>query len=77
MLIANRTADSLEALRQQATRGDDNLTLSDGLLLYQDRLVVPTIDHLATDLIREAHDQISSAHPGRSKTARILSQRYY
>jgi hypothetical protein len=38
---------------------------------------VPAVDNLITDLIREAHDQISSAHPGKSKTARILGQKYY
>jgi transposase InsO family protein len=36
-----------------------------------------TDEALIADLIREAHDQISSAHPGQSKTARILAQRYY
>ena len=77
VLIANRTTESLEALRIQARREDQDFILSDGLLFYQDKLVVPAVDNLITDLIREAHDQISSAHPGKSKTARILGQKYY
>jgi transposase InsO family protein len=77
ILTANRTTDSLEALRKQASRKDQDFTLLDGLLLYQGRLVIPAVNNLVTDLIREAHDQISSAHPGKSKTARILGQKYY
>lgn len=77
LLITNRTTDSLTALRSHAMQSKGDFTLSDGLLLYQDKLVVPAVDNLIADLIREAHDQISSAHPGRLKTARILSQRYY
>ena len=57
LLIANRTASSLETLRIRARTGEkDDLTLEDGLLLYQNRLVVPDIDNLRTDLIKEAHD---------------------
>ena len=80
LLTANRTAGSLQALRKQAERGERDFTLADGLLLRNGRLVIPTEgtdEALIADLIREAHDQISSAHPGRSKTARILGQKYY
>jgi transposase InsO family protein len=80
LLTANRTTDSLQALRVQAERGEEGFALTDGLLLYNGRLVVPTDctdETLITDLIREAHDQISSAHPGQAKTARILGQKYY
>jgi hypothetical protein len=53
---------------------------TDGLLIRNGRLAVPTDgtdEALIADLTREAHDQISSAPPGQSKTARILAQRYY
>ena len=75
LLAANRTVGSLQALRKQAERGEEGFTLTDGLLLRNGRLVVPTDntdEALIVDLIREAYDQISSAHPGRSKIARIL-----
>ena len=45
--------------------------------MYEERLVVPSDHNLQTELIREAHDQISTAHPGREKTHRILRKRYY
>ena len=67
-------------MRKQAERGEGSFSLTDGLLLRNGRLVLPadSIDEtLLADLIREAHDQVSSAHPGQSKTARILAQRYY
>jgi hypothetical protein len=80
LLAANRTAGSLQALRKQAERGKGDFALADGLLLKNGRLVMltdNTDEALIADLIREAHDQISSTHPGRSKTARILGQKYY
>src|SRR5208282_4967836 len=39
IITANRTVESLEALRTQARIGDIDLKLEDGLLLYQDRLI--------------------------------------
>jgi Integrase zinc binding domain len=69
--------ESLEALRAQARAGDTDLKLEDGLLLYWDRLIVPNTNHLRTDLIREAHEQVSTAHPGRNKTIRLLASRYH
>jgi hypothetical protein len=80
LLITNCTVGSLQALRKQAERGKGGFTLTDGLLLKNGRLVVltdNTDEALIANLIREAHDQISSTHPGRSKTARILGQKYY
>ena len=78
LLTANRTANSLEALRTVARTGEKNdLTLEDGLLLYQNRLIVPDTDNLRTDLIKEAHEQVSTAHPGRRKTVQLLANRYY
>jgi hypothetical protein len=53
------------------------LELEDGLLLYNGRLVVPQISHLQTKLIQEAHSQVSTAHPGRDKTYKLLRPRYY
>ena len=34
ILTTNRTADSLKALRDQAIKGNPNLEIEDGLLLY-------------------------------------------
>jgi hypothetical protein len=80
LLTANRTAGSLQALRKQAERGKGDFTLADGLFLKNGWLVMltnNTDEALIANLIREAHDQISFTHPGRSKTVRILSQKYY
>ena len=76
ILHKNRTAPSLQALREQAKRGDNDFALEDGLLLYSGRLVVPT-SQVRTELIREAHDQVSTAHPGKNKTYKLLRPRYY
>ena len=77
ILPANRTAESLQALRAQAEEGDSELTLEDGLLLYNERLVVPETDHLRTDLIKKVHKQVSTAHLRQDKTYQLLRARYY
>jgi hypothetical protein len=78
LLTANRTAESLETLRKRARNGErKDLVLKDGLILFQGRLIVPDIDQLRTDLIKEAHEQVSTAHPGYRKTIRLLTDRYY
>lgn len=79
VLQANRNEPSLEALRTQAADNEPNshLTLHDGILLYRGRVIVPDINYLRTHLIREVHDPISTAHPGRDKTYRLLKDRYY
>lgn len=79
VLRANRNEQSLEALRSQAAESepDSLLTLYDGILLYQGKVIVPDINCLRTHLIREVHDQISTAHAGKDKTYRLLKDRYY
>lgn len=79
VLQANRNEPSLGALRTQAADNepDSHLTLYDGILLYRGRVIVPDINYLRTHLIREVHDPISTAHPGRDKTYRLLKDRYY
>ena len=75
LLRTNREATSLQDLREQA--GQDGWTLDDGLLKYQDRLVVAEDDDLRTRLIREVHAQVSTAHPGKTKTRKLIRDRYY
>jgi hypothetical protein len=36
-------------------KGDPNLEMEEGLLLYQERLIVLDINNLQTELIREAY----------------------
>ena len=55
ILHKNRIAPSLQALREQAKRGDNDFALEDGLLLYNGRLVVPT-SQVRMELIREAYN---------------------
>lgn len=78
ILSTNCNTPSLQSLRKQATSIDSGpLTLERGVLLYNDRLIVPDTDNLRILLIREAHDQISTAHPSANKTMMMLSNRYF
>jgi hypothetical protein len=51
--------------------------LRNGLLLYGERLCVPPNSPLCTRLIREAHDQVSTAHPSATKTYQLLAPKYH
>lgn len=82
VLQANRTAPEIEEQRTLARTETNGIwTLTDGLLFRANKLVVPDamVDDapLKTLLIKEAHDQISTSHPGIRKTKELLSQRYY
>jgi hypothetical protein len=55
----------------------EGYTLENGLLLHKGRLCVNRFTPLCTRLIREAHAQISSAHPGGLKTYQLLAPKYY
>jgi transposase InsO family protein len=77
LLTANRHSPLLEADREAAERGEQDWKLSNGLLLWRERLVVPDTDQLRTKLIHEAHAQVSAAHPGRSKTTALVARKYY
>jgi hypothetical protein len=77
ILTANRSdTPEMSRLRQEATDSTD-WKLENGLVQYKNRLYVPENDNLRTYIIREAHDQVSTAHPGQSKTIKILRSRYY
>ena len=41
------------------------------------RLMVPDIDAVQTYLINEAHSMPITAHPGKTKMAKLLSAQYY
>ncbi len=80
LLTTNCIVGSLQALRKQAKRGEGGFALADRLLLKNRQLVIPTDNTnkaLIADLIRKAYNQISSTYPRRSKTTRILGQKYY
>jgi transposase InsO family protein len=78
ILQANRTSESLATLRLRAADPEqEDWQIKDGLLYFYGRLVLPDEDNLRTHVIREAHAQISTAHPGQKKTRKLLSTRYY
>lgn len=55
----------------------DQYQIRNRLLLYQDRLCVPSKSLLCTRLIQEAHNQPSSAHPSARKTYQLLANHYH
>ena len=84
----NQLLDSFElvdAIRQDNMASFENIrrnmpegyTIQDKLLLYQGKLCVNRNTPLCTRLIKEAHSQISSAHPGATKTYQLLAPKYH
>jgi transposase InsO family protein len=76
---ANRSSQSLTKFRKEAAENPESpWKCDDGLLTHRDRLVVPNDDpSLRARLLDEIHRQPSTAHPGRNKTRRLVSGRYY
>jgi hypothetical protein len=77
LLQANRTSASLQEFREDAEQNVGQWTLENGLLKHTDRLVVALKNNLQTKLIKEAHAQISTAHLRKTKTRKIIRDRYY
>src|SRR5438045_5290169 len=77
LLQANCTATSLQEYCEEAKDGKGKWTLENGVLKHQERLVVAKDQNLRTRLIAEAHCQVSTAHPGKNKTHKIIGDRYY
>lgn len=78
-LIESLCADNRESFA--GTRAKQPLpegySMNDRLLLYKGRLCVNRNTKLCTKLIREAHDQVSSAHPSGRKTYQLLAPKYH
>ena len=49
----------------------------DNALFYKDRLWVPAVAELRTDVIKESHDQPACGHPGRDRTLKLVKRQFY
>ena len=76
-LIEAILAENRQAFARERHTLPERYRIHNGLLLYQDRLCVPPNSLLCTRLIREAHDQVSSAHPSAKKTYQLLARQYH
>jgi hypothetical protein len=75
VLQANRADPNLESEGTKAKEITAPWRLSDGLLLYNEKLIVPGgYNYLRTRLMRQIHDSTATAHPGRNKTIILLKQ---
>lgn len=77
ILEANRKSVDLEVYCEKARRGDESFHVNNGLLTRFGKLVIPDVDNLRTKMIREIHGRLTTAHPGRTKTSRMLRDRYW
>lgn len=78
VLQANQHSEELAAYRDMAVTGSDTFTLLDNrILTCNGRLAVPEEDDLRTKIIEECHSRITTAHPGRNKTRRLVAERYW
>jgi transposase InsO family protein len=75
ILQANRTATDLRRARKLGQNSQGGYSLEDGLLKKQGRLVVA--ESARTPLITASHCSLATAHPGKSKTKKLIKERYY
>ncbi len=76
-LIRELYEDNKKSFEAQRANLPPDYSIKDDLLLHKGRLCVNRRTPLCTRLIREAHDQMSSAHPSGRKTYQLLAPKYY
>ena len=77
LLRANRDDPSLQEFRQKVLEGHNDWTSPDGrMILYKGRLAVP-LGILRTRAIDEIHSSIARAHPGQTKTRRLVAEQFW
>lgn len=78
LLQANKTDPELADYRVKGRSTEElDWEMRGELVLYQGRLVVPEQNFLRTRVIEEAHARLGSAHPGKGKTRKLVSSRYW
>ena len=81
VLWANQESTSMDELQEQgqsSNKSNKNWRLESGLLLWKDWLFIPDKDpELQTWLLDEVHSQVSTAHPGQTKTQQLVKECYY
>jgi hypothetical protein len=78
ILALNRTAPSLNPLRERANKENSLYKLEDGILIYKRWLVMLVQEEgiLVAKLLREIHKQASVAYPGEKKIIALVKACY-
>jgi len=73
-----RTEKGVErVVKQKLLSREKEWEEGDGLILWQNRVYVPSNRHLRREIIHLHHDTKSSGHPGRYKTAELILRSYW
>ena len=74
---ANATDNECSRIRTEIVNSEDpgGYTVADGVLYHHDRVYVPS--SMVAEVIREVHEQPSSAHPGIRRTIELIRRFYY
>lgn len=66
-----------ECKKVLAGKHESDFTITDGLIYKNERIYIPNVMSIKTQLLNEAHDAKVSGHGGVSKTLELLSRTYY
>ncbi|MBW0592030.1 hypothetical protein O181_131745, partial [Austropuccinia psidii MF-1] len=72
--------DYKEILKQLArgeTVSDYTLELQAKLLLFKDRVVIPSNHEIQLDILQKRHDSPLAGHPGQKKTLKLIKRDFY
>ncbi len=64
-------------LQQLLNDRDHRYSNRNGLIMYDNRIVIPNDNGLRTTIISQHHDTITSAHPGATKTIELITRLFY
>jgi hypothetical protein len=76
-LVEELESDNRASFVSKREKLPPSYSVSNSLLLFKGRLCVNRNTPLCTQLIREVHNQVSSAHPSSRKTYQLLAPKYY
>ena len=76
---AQPSCSEMQSLREQISRGrpTELSERDDGMLMFQRRVVVPSVQDLRQRILREAHTTPYSVHPGTNKMYQDLRQFFW
>ncbi|QRV99683.1 Retrotransposable element Tf2 protein [Ceratobasidium sp. AG-Ba] len=77
MQLTLEAASSMDKLPQSVASKFKDYSMSEGLLLFQGRVVVPDEPEIKQELLAHFHDSPAAGHQGRAKTLELISRHYY
>src|SRR6267154_1533826 len=72
-----RRKEEITALKEAGKATPKNWELAKGLLYYKDRLYIPAVEEVQTEIAQGCHDSKVAGHFGQEKTIELVTRNFY